>query len=171
MFRFTLILVLTLEVAGLALLAALVPGAPVLLLAAVPVVTMLAALGAHRLTRTNAYRVRRLSPEVITGSRPRVPGDLTPEELSRTIVERAGEIQRTLEGHPSEVRIEMCALGYRTCVNDMITLSHLTREALSTANPLRRIRLNRARRRATEALAAVREALPPGAIRTTHQEL
>lgn len=171
MFRFILMLGLTLEVAGLALLAALIPDAPLLLLAPVPVVTLLVALVVRRLTRTNAYRLRRISPEVITGFRSHVLGDLTPEELSRTIVERAGEIQRTLEGHPSEVRIEMCALGYRTCVNDMITLSHLAREALPHANFLRRLRLNRARKRATEALSAARQALPPGAIRTTHQEL
>lgn len=171
MFRFILILVLLVEVSGFALLAALVPGAPILALVPVPAVTLLLALGARRLAQSRSYRVRRLSPEVITGFRPHVPKDLTPEDLSRTIVERAGEIQRTLEGHPSEVRIEMCALGYRTCVNDMITLSHLTREALPTANPIRRFRLLRARKRATEALSDVRHALPPGAIRTTHQEL
>ena len=171
MFKFILMLVLTLEVAGLALLTALAPDAPLLLLAPIPAITLAGALGWRGLTQSNSYRLRRISPEVITGFRPRVPGDLTPEELSRTIVERAGEIQRTLEGHPSAVRIEMCALGYRTCVNDMITLSHLVREALPNANFLRRLKLNRARKRATEALSATRQALPPGAIRTTHQEL
>lgn len=170
MFRFILMLVLTLEVAALAVLGALAPDAPVLLLAPVPAFTLAAALLWRGLTQSNSYRLRRISPQSITGFRPRVPGDLSPEDLARTIVERAEEIQRTLEGHPSEVRIEMCALGYRTCVNDMITLSHLVREALPNANFLRRIKLNRARRRATEALSAVRQALPPGAIRTTHQE-
>jgi hypothetical protein len=64
----------------------------------------------------------------------------------------------------------MCAIGYRACVNDMITLSHLINEELPLANLRRRLTLRRARRRATEALAGAREALPPGALRATHQE-
>ena len=47
------------------------------------------------------------------------------------MVEQARGDQHALEESPSdEVRVEMCALGYRACANDMITLTHLTNEAL-----------------------------------------
>jgi hypothetical protein len=94
----------------------------------------------------------------------------TPRELSRRIVERADEIHRTLLESPSEVQVEMCALGYRTCVNDMITLTHLVNEESKTAGPIKRLRLRAARRRATDSLFVVREAMPPGALRATRQE-
>ncbi|MBD0253375.1 MAG: hypothetical protein ICV31_02635, partial [Rubrobacter sp.] len=95
----------------------------------------------------------------------------SPEALSRAIVERAEEIQRSLEESPSdEVRVEMCALGYRACANDMITLTHLTNEALPNASLLKRIRLRRSRKKAIDALSEARKALPPGALRTAPQE-
>ena len=64
----------------------------------------------------------------------------------------------------------MCALGYRSCVNDMITLTHLANEELPNAVPIRRMKLRRVRRKATDALSEAREALPPGALRATRQE-
>ncbi|MGI8866144.1 MAG: hypothetical protein ACR2G1_05365, partial [Rubrobacteraceae bacterium] len=94
-----------------------------------------------------------------------------PEDISQSIVERASQIQNVLFTQTSsQITIEMCAIGYRACVNDMITLSHLINEELPLANLRRRLTLCRARRRATEALAGAREALPPGALRATHQE-
>jgi hypothetical protein len=52
----------------------------------------------------------------------------------------------------------------------MITLTHLVNEELPTAGFLRRFKLSRARKKATDALAGAREALPPGALRATRQE-
>ncbi|MDQ3638772.1 MAG: hypothetical protein M3426_12390, partial [Actinomycetota bacterium] len=89
---------------------------------------------------------------------------------SRRIVERADEIHRTLLESPSEVQVEMCALGYRACVNDMITLTHLISEESKSAGPVKRLRLRSARRRATDSLSVAREAMPPGALRATRQE-
>ena len=37
------------------------------------------------------------------------------------------------EDAADETRIEMCALGYRACANDMISLTHLVNEALPSA--------------------------------------
>ncbi len=94
----------------------------------------------------------------------------TPEELSRRIVERADEIHRTLLESPSEVQVEMCALGYRACVNDMITLTHLVNEEMKSAGPVKRLKLHAARKRATDSLSGARDAMPPGALRATRQE-
>ena len=117
-----------------------------------------------------SYRARRLSPEDIVGYRMARADQADVATLSRTIVERAGEIRRTLLASPSEVQVEMCALGYRACVNDMITLTHLASEEAKSAGPIKRLRLRRHRRLATDALTAAREALPPNALRATRQE-
>lgn len=113
---------------------------------------------------------RRLSPEMIA----RYVGDerreLAPEELSRSIVERSERIQLTLLQVPSEVEVDMCALGYRACVEDMITLTHQIGQETEHAGPLRRARLRTARRRATESLYRLRQTLPPGALNETHQQ-
>ena len=94
----------------------------------------------------------------------------TPEELSRRIVERADEMYRALLQSPSEIQVEMCALGYRACVNDMITLTHRINEEMKTSGPIKRLSLRAARRRATDSISRAREAMPPGALRTTRQE-
>ena len=172
MFKWYVMLVVLLEVVALAALGLWQTGAPVLLLSLiVPVTIMVAVLWRVR-SAGSFYKIRRLLPEDITsyeGADPIVP---SPQSLSRSIVERANEIRKILrsESKPSEIRIEMCAMGYRACVNDMITLSHLINEELSNANFARRVILRRARRKATEALSGAREALPPGALRATHQE-
>lgn len=125
----------------------------------------------RRWTGSLSYRMRRLSPEQIISHRPGPEHrEQTPEELADSIVERTGEIRRALAGSPSEVRVEMCVMGYRACANDMITLTHRINEELKSAGPLRRMRLRRARNRAIEALSATRESLPPGILRTTRQE-
>ncbi len=116
------------------------------------------------------YNARRLSPEDIVGHRARGEREADTGALSHAIVERAGEIRRSLLSSPSEVQVEMCALGYRACVNDMITLTHLASEESKSAGPIRRLKLRRHRRLATDALSAAREALPPNALRTTRQE-
>ncbi|BBL80152.1 hypothetical protein RxyAA322_20060 [Rubrobacter xylanophilus] len=138
---------------------------------AVLVVVPALVFAVRRWTGSLSYRMRRLSPEQIISHRP-PPEDAerTPEELADSIVERTGEIRRALADSPSEVRVEMCAMGYRACANDMITLTHRINEELKTAGPVRKMRLRRARNRAIEALSATRESLPPGALRTTRQE-
>jgi hypothetical protein len=170
MFRLGLMLVLMAEVVALALVALLAPGVPVLPLVPIVGLTLVVALLARRWLQSAHYRLQQLSPEAITGYRPTEPATASPEELSRSIVERATEIRRALAEFPSEIRIEMCALGYRSCVNDMITLTHLANEELPNAGPIRRMKLRRARRKATDALSEAREALPPGALRATRQE-
>ena len=170
MFGLLVALILAAEIVALVVLRIVAPDVPVATLAPVIPLTLLAALLARRWFGSVAYRIRRLTPEAITASRSRRPAADSPEDLSRSIVERATEIRRTLAGSPSEIRIEMCALGYRACVNDMITLTHLANQELPNTNFLRRFKLRRARKRATDALAEAREALPPGALRATRQE-
>lgn len=125
--------------------------------------------------RDPGRNTRGLSPESITGYRPSAEGldqrETTPLQLSRSIVERSEEIRRTLSESPSEVQVEMCAIGYRSCVNDMISLTHKISSSTAEAGFLEKMRLRSARRKATDSLAKARQALPPGALRATRQEL
>jgi hypothetical protein len=162
--------ILAAEIVAIVVLRIAAPDVPALTLAPVVPLTFLVALLARRWFGSAAYRMRRITPEAITGSRSRHRAADSPEDLSRSIVERATEIRRTLAGSPSEIRIEMCTLGYRACVNDMITLTHLANQELPNTNFFKRFKLRRARKKATDALAEAREALPPGALRTTRQE-
>lgn len=167
-----LAVVLAVETAAIVLVALFVsPDLASLLLPVVPC-TAVVWFASRRLPvrRNRGPGARGLSPEAIVKYRRKESPPATPETLSQAIVERAGEIQRVLADSPSAVRVEMCALGYRACANDMITLTHLTNEELSTAGPLRRLQLRRHRRRAAEALSATREALPPEALRIMRQE-
>ncbi len=142
----------------------------VLLLAPILPLMLVAAFLLRRFTASPSYRVRRISPEEIVGYRSREPEEDSPEDLSRRIIERTDEIRRTLLESPSEVQVEMCALGYRACVNDVITLTHLVNEESKTAGPKRRFRLRSVYRHATDSLSGAREAMPPGALRATRQE-
>jgi hypothetical protein len=171
MFKLYLTSILVAEVVALAALAYLARDVALFLVAIIPL-TLFAAYVLRRRLVGPVRGVRRLSPEAIAEYRPRASRTAGfPETLSRSIVERAEEIQRALEESPSdEVRVEMCALGYRACANDMITLTHLINEALPDASFLRRARLRRSRKRAIDALAEARKALPPGALRTAPQE-
>ena len=166
-----LALVLTVEVAAIGLLSFVVmPGALMLLLIPAVPLTLVTAFLLRHVVRSPTYRARQLSPEAIVKYRARESQIDTPEELSCRIVERADEIHRTLSESPSEIQIEMCALGYRACVNDMITLTHLINEEYPDAGPLRRLKLRAARRHATDSLSGAREAMPPDALRATRQE-
>jgi hypothetical protein len=172
MFKLYLTSILVAEVVAVVALASLAPEG-VLLWYLVPIITLtlVVAFIVRRRLGGPAYGIRRLSPQAITGYRARDSAINSPEALSRAIVERAEEIQHALEESPSdEVRVEMCALGYRACANDMITLTHLTNEALPGASFLRRVRLRRSRKKAIDALSEARRALPPGALRTAPQE-
>ena len=164
-------LVLATEAVALGLLSFVLPWSLVLLLVPILPLTLTAALLLRYVVGSTAYRARWLSPEAIVKHRAREPRATdTPEELSRRIVERADEIHRTLLESPSEVQVEMCALGYRACVNDMITLTHLVNEEYPDVGPIKRLKLRAARRRATDSLSGAREAMPPGALRATRQE-
>lgn len=133
MFKLGVALVLVVEVVGLLALTLAAPGIPIWVLVPLVPLTVGIALVVRRELDSPARRLRRLSPEAITGHRPRRAAP-SPEGLSRSIAERAGEIRRTLaEEPPDETRVEMCALGYRACANDMITLTHLVNEALPSA--------------------------------------
>ena len=170
MTKLHLTLVLVIEAVVIGLLWFLASGSLALLFVPILPTTLVVALLLHYVMGNPGYRARRLSPEAIVGHRTRESETETPEELSRRIVERADEIHRTLLESPSEVQVEMCALGYRACVNDMITLTHLINEESKSAGPVKRLRLRSARRRATGSLSAAREAMPPGALRATRQE-
>ena len=170
MTKLHLTLVLAVEAVVIGLLWFLMSGSLALLVAPLLPLTLVVALLLHYLMRNPEYRARRLSPEAIVAHQTRESETETPEELSHRIVERADEIHRTLLESPSEVQVEMCALGYRACVNDMITLTHLINEESKSAGPVKRLRLRSARRRATDSLSVAREAMPPGALRATRQE-
>jgi hypothetical protein len=171
MFKLYLTSILVAEVVALAALEVMSPGGLVLYLVPIIPLTLVVAFILRRRFGGSAYGIHRLSPQAIAGYRARDPATNSPEELSRAIVERAEEIQHALEESPSdEVRVEMCALGYRACANDMITLTHLTNEALPHASFLRRVKLRRSRKKAIDALSEARRALPPGALRTAPQE-
>ncbi len=163
-------LILAVEIVGLVVLGTVVPGAPVLFLAPVVPLTLVVALLTLRRKSGTTFSMRAISPEAIAGNWPTPSQTDSPEALSRSIVERAVEIRRTLTEEPSEIRVEMCTLGYKACVNDMVTLTHLINEKLPNAGLLERVRLRGARKKATDALADARDALPPGALRTTRQE-
>lgn len=165
-----LMLVLTVEAIAVVLLSFVAPKLLVLLLVPIPLLTLVAALLLRHLMSNPVYGARWLSPEAIVKSQEQESPAETPEGLSRRIVERAEEIHRALSESPSEIQIEMCALGYRACVNDMITLTHLVNEELPSVGPIRRFKLRTARRRATDSLSRAKEAMPPGALRSTHHQ-
>jgi hypothetical protein len=170
MTKLHLTLLWAVEAVVIGLLWFLTSGSLTLLFVPILPLTLVVALLLRYVTGNPGYRARRLSPEAIVGYRTREGENETPEELSRRIVERADEILRTLLESPSEVQVEMCALGYRACVNDMITLTHLINEESKSASPVKRLRLRSVRRRATDSLSVTREAMPPGALRATRQE-
>lgn len=171
MFKWFAILLVLAEAAVIAGFALYKPGSLALwFLPVIPLTVVVALLWSVR-SKSITYRIARLLPEDITSYEGAVPVASAPEGLSLSIVERASQIKNVLSTRsPSEIEVEMCAIGYRACVNDMITLSHLINEELPNAKLPRRLTLRRARRKATEALARAREALPPGALRATHQE-
>ena len=115
------------------------------------------------------YQARRLTPQRIVEYRD-FEEPPSPERLSQQIVERSDQIYRTLREKPSGTDLEMCALGYRACADDMIALTHLINEELTKSNPIRCARLRSARRRATNSLGRARKALPLVAARAAPRE-
>ena len=104
------------------------------------------------------YRSRKVTPmDIIAYQNSEQP--LSPEVLSRQIVECSDQIRQTLLGDPSEAEVEMCALGCSACMDDLITLALLIKEEQSRSGPVRRIKLVAAYRRATDSLSRTRQAL------------
>ncbi len=170
LFGLIVALILTAEIVVLAVLGTVAPDVPALGLAPIVPLTLFVALLARRWTSSLSYRMGEISPEDIADPGRQPPAEDSPEQLSSSIVERTAEIRRSLAEEPSEIRVEMCTLGYKACVNDMITLTHLANAELPNAGFFRRVQLRRARKKATDALAEARKALPPGALRATRQE-
>ena len=107
MFKLGVAVVLVVEVVGLLLLTLVLQDFPVWILVPLVTLTVGIALVVRRELESPAHRLRRLSPEAIVRHRPR-RRDESPEGLSRSIVERAGEIRRSLTELPTdETRIEM----------------------------------------------------------------
>lgn len=172
MYGIVVALIIVAGILVLLLLPSFAPDVLVLFLAPLVPLTLILSFVLYPKIKDFSFRRWRITPEKITGysPEPRPAPESAPEHLSRSIVERADEIRHAMKDRPSETQVEMCAMGYRACVNDMITLTHLANDELDTANFFRRIRLRRARRRATYALAAARQALPAGVLRATRQE-
>jgi hypothetical protein len=104
------------------------------------------------------YRQRTITPgDIVEYRDSREP--LTAEVLSGQIVERADQIHRTLRGKPSEIEVEMCALGCSACMDDLITLALLVSEEKAKSGPLRRMKLGAAYRCAVDSLSRTRQAL------------
>ena len=121
--------------------------------------------------RANYLRcqVHTITPESIIkadGSK----GPVNPDRLAKQIVECSDQICRTLLGKLSGLEVQMCALGYRTCTDNMITLVRLVDEELEKSGPIRWLRFKRALRRATESLSQAHEAFPPETLRIPHQK-
>lgn len=172
MFEVVIALILVAGIVGLIVLPSFAPDIVVLMLAPLVPTMILLAFFIYPKVKGFSYRRWRITPERVAGHPLQAlpsPGS-TPEDLSRSIIERATEIRRAMKDDTSEIQIEMRALGYRACVDDMITLTHIVKEELPHAGLFRRMKLRRARRRATDALSLARQSLPSGVLRATRQE-
>jgi hypothetical protein len=138
-----------------------------LVLAMPPVVLLV--LFEHLLRRVRK-RPRRSSPEdIIAGNTPEEP--VGPDVLCHRILERAERIQKALvKESPSEVEVEMCALGYMACEQDLGLLIDLVGAELPLSGPFRRLKLRTERVLATEAVLRMREVFPPAVLHGIEQE-
>lgn len=119
-------------------------------------------------TKSRIYRTLRLSPEEIVNYK-RAEQIVTPETLSKQIVERSEQIRKTLLNINRQIEAEMCVVGYKSCVADMLLLVGRIEEELPEAGPLRSFRLKTARREADDSLSRTRM-LPPSAVCVLHPE-
>lgn len=114
------------------------------------------------------YQAHTITPEsIIKHSGSEEP--VSPELLARQIEESSDQIRRTLLEEPSDLEVETCVLGYRTCTERMITLVRLIDEEFETSNPIRRRRLRAALRRATHSLSLARQGFPPEVLRAAYR--
>lgn len=105
------------------------------------------------------HGVRTLSPCQVSSGRCR-DASPEPEVLRRKIVECSVQIRATTSEEPSEIDAEICLTGYRSCVEDMVTLAALVAAERPKAGALRRVRLRMVKTEASNSLARAREALP-----------
>ncbi|MGI8650863.1 MAG: hypothetical protein ACR2KW_10890 [Rubrobacter sp.] len=147
------------------------PALPVVSLTGLGIAAVILAfyLALRRGLGSQAYRLRMLSPERIAAHRPD-GSERSVEALAASIIERANAICQAIGEDSSELRAEMCAIGYRRCADDMITLTHRIGVEAGVSPLARRIRMNRIRKRAVEALVRARRCLPPEALKATRQE-
>lgn len=124
-----------------------------------------ALIGRHSLLRS-WRRVRKISPEQVLVHKPSEE-PVGPRMLCRRIVERAEQIRRTLLNDPSEIEIDMCAMGYGACLEDMGLLIDNVEAELFDCAPIRRLRLRALRRKAAGAIFGMHEAFPAGHLRST----
>lgn len=112
------------------------------------------------------YGMRLISPQQIAGyEEPAHP--VSAQMLTRSIVERAHQIERAMRNHSSQTEAEMCIWGYHACVEDMIMLASMTDKERPGAWPGRRLRLRLYRNMAARSLSRARQVLPTDALRAT----
>lgn len=110
------------------------------------------------------YGMRLISPrQIACYEEPAQP--VCAQMLSRSIVERAHQIERAMRSSPSQTEAEMCIRGYHACVDDMITLARMTDKERPEARPVRRLRLRLYRNMAARSLSRARQVLPAEALR------
>ena len=120
---------------------------------------LLFALAAAARVALLTHGVRTLTPCQVSSARCRdAPPE--PEFLGRRIVECSAQIRATMLADPSGTDAEVCLAGYRSCVEDMVTLAALVAEERAKAGALRRFRLRMVRSEAANSLARARETLP-----------
>ena len=134
--------------------------AGLLVVASVGITEVTRALVALVPERRTLHRVRNLTPEKIVRYKRPVRVEETPTLISSRIVERSEQIRRALAARPSEMEIAMCAMGYSACADDLLILIQLVGERFPKSNPIRRLRMRAAVRRAAVSLARARKAFP-----------
>ncbi|MDQ3942282.1 MAG: hypothetical protein M3254_04195 [Actinomycetota bacterium] len=100
--------------------------------------------------------MRKISPEQVLDHKPSEE-PVGPRMLCRRIVERAEQIRRAMLEDPSEIEIDMCAMGYGACLEDMGLLINFVNAELSESTPIQRLRLRALRRKAARAIFRVNE--------------
>jgi hypothetical protein len=102
--------------------------------------TALSWILAHHLLWAPPWHARRLHPGMVAryGGSEKLLGS---GRLCEQIGERCDRIRRTLSEAPSETEIEMCAIGYRICLDDMVTATETIERESSKAGSLRRLSL------------------------------
>jgi hypothetical protein len=114
-----------------------------------------ALIGRHSLPRS-WRRVRKISPEQVLDHKSSEE-PVGPRMLCRRIVERAEQIRRAMLEGPSEIEIDMCAMGYGACLEDMGLLINFVKAELPGCTPIQRLRLRALRRKSTRAIFLMHE--------------
>lgn len=117
------------------------------------------------------YRALTLTPERLIKPGLAVTEEpTTPERLARRITDSSNRIHRTLLGRASGPEVDLCAMGYRACAEDLVSLADLVRRESGKSGALRRLRLRAALRRAAEALSRARESFPTETLSVSREK-